>query len=144
MYIRKKTFVLMLTYLLAALIALGVYTAAHFSLESGYRRTARQGYELAFEETLLSADRLAQELHRACYAAGGAYSAAVCADIYASSLSEIMTVAALPFSTQELERTAEQRFLPATSQDPSWMPRKPCGWPSWLCESTQHSRHSGK
>lgn len=107
MYIRKKTFVLMLTYLLAALIALGVYTAAHFSLESGYRRTARQGYELAFEETVLSADRLAQELHRACYAAGGAYSAEVCADIYASSLSEIMTVAALPFSTQELERTAE-------------------------------------
>lgn len=107
MYIRKKTFVLMLTYLLAALIALGAYTAAHFSLESGYRRTARQGYELAFEETVLSADRLAQELHRACYAAGGAYSAAVCADIYASSLSEIMTVAALPFSTQELERTAE-------------------------------------
>lgn len=107
MYIRKKTFVLLLTYLLAALIALGVYTAAHFSLESGYRRTARQGYELAFEETVLSADRLAQELHRACYAAGGAYSAEVCADIYASSLSEIMTVAALPFSTQELERTAE-------------------------------------
>ena len=107
MYIRKKTFVLMLTYLLAALIALGAYTAAHFSLESGCRRTARQGYELAFEETVLSADRLAQELHRACYAAGGAYSAEVCADIYASSLSEIMTVAALPFSTQELERTAE-------------------------------------
>ena len=53
MYIRKKTFVLMLTYLLAALIALGAYTAAHFSLESGCRRTARQGYELAFEETVL-------------------------------------------------------------------------------------------
>ena len=106
MYIRKKTFVLVLTYLLAALIALGAYTAAHFSLESGCRRTARQGYELAFEETVLSADRLAQELHRACYAAGGAYSAEVCADIYASSLSEIMTVAALPFSTAEFAAKA--------------------------------------
>ena len=107
MYIRKKTLVLMLTYLLAALVALSAYTAVHFSLESGCRRSVQQSYELAFEEAGLSADKLAQEMHRACYAAGGAYSAAVCADIYASSLSEIMTMAALPFSTQELERTAE-------------------------------------
>ena len=106
MYIRKKTFVLIITYLSAAVLALGAYTAAHSGLESGYRRTAEYGYSHAFEEVVLAADNLSQALPRACYATGDACSAAVCADIYANSLSAAMTMAALPFSTQELEQTA--------------------------------------
>ena len=48
MYIRKKTFILIITYLAAAVVALGAYTAVHFGMEGGYRRTAEYGYAHAF------------------------------------------------------------------------------------------------
>ena len=44
MYIRKKTFILIITYLTAAVVALGAYTAVHFGMEGSYRRTAEYGY----------------------------------------------------------------------------------------------------
>ena len=44
MYIRKKTFILIITYLAAAVVALGAYTAVHFDMEGSYRRTAEYGY----------------------------------------------------------------------------------------------------
>ena len=50
MYIRKKTFILIITYLAAAVVALGAYTAVHFGMEGSYRRTAEYGYAHAFEE----------------------------------------------------------------------------------------------
>lgn len=47
MYIRKKTFILIITYLAAAVVALGAYTAVHFGMEGSYRRTAEYGYHSA-------------------------------------------------------------------------------------------------
>ena len=52
MYIRKKTFILIITYLAAAIVALGAYTAVHFGMEGSYRRTAEYGYAHAFEEVV--------------------------------------------------------------------------------------------
>lgn len=106
MFIRKKTFILIVTYLSAAVIALGAYTAAHFGMERDYRRTAEYGYEHAFEEVVTAAAGLSEALHRASYATGAELSGELCADIYGRSLAAGMTMAALPFSTQELEQTA--------------------------------------
>ena len=55
MYIRKKTFILIITYLTAAVVALGAYTAVHFGMEGSYRRTAEYGYAHAFEEVVSAA-----------------------------------------------------------------------------------------
>ena len=55
MYIRKKTFILIITYLTAAVVALGAYTAVHFGMERSYRRTAEYGYAHAFEEVVYAA-----------------------------------------------------------------------------------------
>ena len=106
MYIRKKTFILIITYLTAAVIALGTYTAVHFGMEGSYRRTAEYGYAHAFEEVVYAASNLSDALHRASYATGAELSGELCADIYGSCLAAEMTMAALPFSTQELEQTA--------------------------------------
>lgn len=70
MYIRKKTFILIITYLAAAVVALGAYTAVHFGMEGSYRRTAEYGYAHAFEEVVGSVSALSDSLHRASYASG--------------------------------------------------------------------------
>lgn len=106
MFIRKKTFILIITYLVAAVIALGAYTAVHIGMEGSYRRTAEYGYAHAFEEVVYAASNLSDSLHRASYATGAELSGQLCADIYGSCLAAEMTMAALPFSTQELEQTA--------------------------------------
>ncbi len=106
MLIRKKTFVIIVTYLTAAVIALGAYTAVHYDMERRYRRTAGYGYAQAFEELVYSVSGLSESLHRAAYATGAELSGQLCADIYGSCLAAEMSMAALPFSTQELEQTA--------------------------------------
>lgn len=109
MYIKKKTFVLIVTYLSAAAIAFGAYSAALSANGAAYRNTAVYGYEHAFGEVVTAADKLSNALHRGAYATGAEMSAAVCADVYGSCLAANMTMSALPFSTQELENTA--RFI---------------------------------
>lgn len=106
MHIRKKTFIITVTYLSAAIIALGAYALVHSGMERDYRRTAEYGYAHAFEEVVLAVSNLSDALHRASYASGPELSSAVCADIYGNCLAAGMTMSALPFSTQELEQTA--------------------------------------
>lgn len=109
MYIKKKTFVLIVTYLSAAAIAFGAYSAVLSVGGAGYRNTARYGYEHAFGEVVTAAENLSDALHRGAYATGAEMSASVCADVYGSCLTAGMTMSELPFSTQELENTA--RFI---------------------------------
>ena len=109
MYIKKKTFILIITYLSAAAIAFGAYSAVLSVGGAGYRSTARYGYEHAFGEVVTAAEKLSDALHRGAYATGAEMSASVCADVYGSCLTAGMTMSNLPFSTQELENTA--RFI---------------------------------
>ena len=102
MYIKKKTFILIITYLSAAAIAFGAYSAVLSVGGAGYRSTARYGYEHAFGEVVTAAEKLSDALHRGAYATGAEMSASVCADVYGSCLTAGMTMSELPFSTQEL------------------------------------------
>ncbi|MDO4815923.1 MAG: germination protein YpeB [Bacillota bacterium] len=103
---RKKTFVLIVTYLTAAVLALGGYGIAQSVNGRAYRLTAEYGYSHAFSEVVQSVDKLDNALKRGMYATGSEVSAEVCADICGSCQAAEMTMAVLPFSTQELEHTA--------------------------------------
>ena len=95
MYIRKKTFILIITYLAAAVVALGAYTAVHFGMEGSYRRTAEYGYAHAFEEVVgcrVGVFRTRCTARR--MQAGAELSGQLCADIYGSCLAAEMTMAA--------------------------------------------------
>lgn len=107
MYIKKKIFVLIVTYLSAAAIAFGAYSAALSVNGANYRNTAVYGYEHAFGEVVTASAKLSDALHRGAYATGAEMSASVCADVYGNCLAAGMTMSALPFSTQELENTAK-------------------------------------
>lgn len=126
MYIKKKTFILIVTYLSAAAIAFGAYSAALSINGAGYRYTARYGYEHAFGEVVTAAENLSDALHRGAYATGAEMSASVCADVYGSCLTAGMTMSALPFSTQELENTA--RFIGVTADYAQSLMKNPDGF----------------
>lgn len=106
MHIRKKTFVLLITYLTAAVLYLALFCALQNHSGAAYRRTAEYGYDRAFREVVHSVEKLDTALNRGQYAAGGQVSAEVCADICGSCQAAEMTMSVLPFSTQELENTA--------------------------------------
>lgn len=105
MRIRKKTFILLITYLTAAVIALGAYACVQSLKGANYRRTAEYGYEHAFEEVVLAVDELDTALKKASFAVGPEIGMRLCGDIYSSCLAAEMTMAALPFSSYELEKT---------------------------------------
>lgn len=106
MYVNKKAFILIITYLSAAIIALGSWAIFGGRIGRAYKNTAAYGYEHAFSEVVLAVKNLDNSLHRGSYTQGVEMSSEVSADIYADCLAAEMTMAALPFSTQELEQTA--------------------------------------
>lgn len=106
MYINKRTFIRLVTYLSAAVIALGGYCLFNRQSVNAYRNTAAYGYEHAFSEVVLAVRNLDESLQKGIYTQGIEMSSEVSADIYADCLAAEMTMAALPFSTQELEQTA--------------------------------------
>lgn len=106
MIIRKKTFILIITYFTAALVALGAYACVQSIEGTSYRRTAEYGYEHAFSEVVLAVGDLDTALKKASFAKGREISMSLCGDIYSSCLAAEMTMATLPFSSYELEKTA--------------------------------------
>lgn len=106
MRIRKKTFILLITYLSAAVIALGAYTAVQSPVFSNYRRSTEYGYAHAFSEVVTSVSRLDAALCKASYAKGREIGMSLCGEIYESCLAAEMCMAVLPFSSFELEKTS--------------------------------------
>lgn len=106
MYIRRKTFGLIITYLVAGIFYMGIFCTVQSISGDAYRARAEYGYSHAFSEVRRSVEKLDSALRRGQYATGSEMSAEVCADICAGCQSAEMTMAVLPFSTQELEKTA--------------------------------------
>lgn len=103
---KRKATILAITYLAAFAVGFGIFSAVESTKGGAYRSTAVYGYEHAFGELVGAVTQLDDALRRASYATGSEMSASVCADIYGNCLAAEMTLAALPFSTQELEQTA--------------------------------------
>lgn len=106
MYIKKKAFVLIIIYLVAGIVALFGWGYFNSTTGRAYKNTASYGYEHAFSEVVLAVKNLDDSLHCGSYTQGVEMSSEISADIYANCLAAEMTMAALPFSTQELEQTA--------------------------------------
>lgn len=103
---KRKTLILVITYLSAAAIAFGIDSAVLNIKEKNYHNTAVYGYQHAYEELENAVTNLDSALKRGSYATGKSLSCSICAEIYGSCQAAEMTMSALPFSTQELEQTA--------------------------------------
>ena len=93
-------------YAAAAIAVLSVYSCiSHMRLEN-YRLIAKYASQRAFEETAASVDELSRALEKGVYAADTGMCAQVCGEIQASAQAAEAAMSTLPFTTQELSRTA--------------------------------------
>lgn len=93
-------------YAAAAIAMLAVYSCvSHVRLEN-YRLIAKYSSQRAFEETAASVQELSEALGKGVYAVDAGMCAQVCSDIQAAAQSAEAAMATLPFTTQELSRTA--------------------------------------
>lgn len=93
-------------YAAAAIAVLSVYSCiSHMRLEN-YRLIAKYASQRAFEETAASVDELSRALEKGVYAADAGMGAQVCGEIQASAQAAEAAMSTLPFTTQELSRTA--------------------------------------
>ena len=91
-------------YAIAAALALALYAYTESVYLTRWRQTAAYSSSLAFEETVRAVDSLAGSLEKSLYATDGAMCARMCGEVYAASCAAGSAMAALPFSTQELEK----------------------------------------
>lgn len=104
--IKKKTFILLISYLSVAVLVLSGYAVAQNSVGGNYGNTARDGYLHAFDEVTTAIEDLDGTLKKTAYATGDEMTQTLCARAYGDCLAAEMTLSALPFSTQEMEQTA--------------------------------------
>lgn len=104
--IKKKTFILLISYLSVAVLVLGGYAFAQNSVGGNYGNTAQDGYRHAFDEVTTAIEDLDETLQKSAYATGNEMTQTLCARAYGDCVAAEMTLSALPFSTQEMEQTA--------------------------------------
>ena len=101
---RKKTRILLASYLSITILALSLYAWAGQWGLGWYRRTANESANLAYEETVRSVQTLAAVLDRSPYATDSDMCDRICCEAYACACAAESAMATLPFSTWELEQ----------------------------------------
>ena len=101
---RKKTKILLISYLSVLVITLALYAWAGQWGLGWYRRTANESASLAYEETVRSVQTLASVLSQSPYATDSDMCDRICCEAYASAAAAESALSTLPFSTWELEQ----------------------------------------
>ena len=101
---KRKTKILLLSYLSVLVIALGLYAWAGQWGLGWYRRTAEESASLAYEETVRAVQTLSAVLEQSPDATESDMCDRICCEAYASAAAAESALSTLPFSTWELEQ----------------------------------------
>ena len=101
---KRKTRILLTTYIVAALAALSTLGWARNADLADYSQAARYSANRAFEETVQAVSGLSDTLAKSVYATGGSMCTRLCSQAYAQAEAAESALSVLPFSTQELEQ----------------------------------------
>ena len=102
---RNKRAILAVSYLLAAVLALGWLAWTEHARAERWERTASNGYQRAFGQLVTAVGEVDSALQKSLYATDSGMTGAVCAELFGKALCAQAVVSALPFSSQELEKT---------------------------------------
>jgi germination protein YpeB len=103
---RRRTAVRIISFLLAALAAVsGVAWSKHKRAEA-LHYALEVSHQHAFAELVTGMSELDSALQKSLYAKSPTVISAVCTDVFGKAMPAQMSLGALPFSTQELEKTA--------------------------------------
>lgn len=119
---KKKTSVLVISYLAAAVMALSGLSVVQTRRAETAERTVRYEGERAFSELCAAVSNMDAALEKSLYAMSPGMTTELCAEVYSRALSASAALGTLPFSTQELEQTAS--FLSRTGDYVCWLMRR--------------------
>ena len=105
-YRQKKAVVLTVSYLSAAVVALGVLAGVNYERAKVYERHVQANYQHAFGELVTAVSEMDTALQKSVYATSPSMISAVCTEVFGKAMTAQMSLGVLPFSTQELEQTA--------------------------------------
>ena len=122
---KKKTAVLTISYLLAAVLLMGVFGFTQLKRAETAERALRYEGQRAFSELCEAVQGMDAALEKSLYALSPGVTTALCAEVYSRALSASAALGTLPFSTQELAETAA--FLSRTGDYACWLLRRTGG-----------------
>lgn len=103
---RRKTVILLISFLSAAVVALGILAFTGQSRARQLEYYARASTEHAFEELVTSLSELSDSLEKSIYISDPALQSALCTQVYGRAVLAQMAMGLLPYESQELEQTA--------------------------------------
>lgn len=103
---RKKTAVLLISFLSAASVTLGILAFTGLRRAQSLEYLVRAHSEHAFEELVTSLSELSDSLEKSVYITDPALQSALCTQVYGRSVVAQMAMGMLPYESWELEQTA--------------------------------------
>ena len=103
---KKRTAIRLVSYLSAAVLALGVFSWVSYSRAEAYKRITAVSYQRAFSELCTSMSGLDAALQKSLYATSPSMTTSLCTEVFGKAMAAQLSLGVLPFSTQELEQTA--------------------------------------
>ena len=101
---KKRTAILAISLLSAALVALGVFSMMTRNQNTALERDLAVNYQRAFGELADSVSAFDYALQKSLYATSPAPAGAACAEVFAKAMTAKMALEALPFSSTETEQ----------------------------------------
>ncbi len=105
-YKRRKSVIVVISYLAAAALTLGVLAGVYYERAQRYERTVNNSYQHAFDELVTAVEEVDAALQKSVYVMSPAMAGSLCTEIFGKAMTAQMSLGALPFSSQELEQTA--------------------------------------
>ena len=93
-------------YLSAAALALGVLAGVQYERAQRWQRQASNQYQHAFDELVTAMGEMNAALEKSLYATTPGMVNAVCTEVFGKAMTAQMSLGALPFHSEELERTS--------------------------------------
>ena len=103
---KKKTAVIIISLLTVTALALGGLSWSNYTRAQGLENALAINHNHAFAELVTGIKDLDTSLQKSLYATSPSIMSAVCTDVFGKAMTAQMSLSTLPFSTQELEKTA--------------------------------------
>jgi spore germination protein len=103
---RRKTAVIIISFLSAAVVALGSYSWVSYNEAVVYKRNLDANYQHAFGELVTGMSEIDAALQKSVYITSPCMAGSICTELYGKAETAQMSLGVLPFSTQELEQVA--------------------------------------
>ena len=138
---KRRSFIRILSYLAAAALCLGGLAVTEGRRAAAAERSERYRGEHAFAALCDAVSGLDAALEKSRYAVTPGITSALCAEVYARSLSAAAALEALPFPVQELEQTSS--FLAKTGDYAAYLLRRSGGGEDVTAEERENLQALG-